>query len=237
MPLPMIAQLSYCGTELKIPDFETLGIKYGFLGVKNESEATDFARPTQKHGVEVIQATKTARGKLETEADGIYTTVKDLPVAVATADCLPILLVDKTKRMGMALHAGWRGLSAGIVECGIKKFATHAIRAKDLYVATGPCISQAKYEVGQDVIEAFRVGDINLTTEQHAAVFSQGCDDRMHLDLALAAVYTLTNLGVPANQISVVRRCTHAEADEWYSYRRTKQYQGNNISFVRLPVG
>jgi len=113
-------------------------------------------RPRQVHGKAVVFPSAHSR---ISPGDIIVTNDPLLGLAVQTADCIPMLIVDPTTRVVCAAHAGWRGLAAGVPLAavqGLKK--NFGSRSGDLFVALGPSIGACCYEVGRDVIDAFSAG-------------------------------------------------------------------------------
>lgn len=142
-------------------------------------------------------------------ADAIYANEPGAVCAVLTADCLPILLCSADGGEIAAVHAGWRGLAAGIVENTLARFRTqpHNIKA---YI--GPAISMAAFEVGEEVMAAFAPHHIvdNQT-------FSPNIHHKWQANLPLLAKRMLQQLG--CNDIQLSGLCTFNDA-QWYSYRR-----------------
>jgi hypothetical protein len=154
----------------------------------------------QVHSARVLQAAPGMRGE---RADGLWTEEPGLPILAMSADCVPIALARAdTQRPGVAvLHAGWRGLLAGIVEVGAAALGPGALRA-----AIGPAIGPCCYEVGEEVAAPFRErfgGD----------VVREG-----RLDLWTSAERALRAAGV--EQIERLDRCTACEPETFFSHRR-----------------
>ena len=143
-------------------------------------------------------------------ADAAFTSVSNQPCAVLTADCLPLLITDKAGREVAAVHAGWRGLHAGVIQTALARFAA---TPADLLVWLGPAISQSAFEVGEEV----RVAFVSAHAET-AAAFVANAGGRWQADLYLLARQTLQRAGV--RQIYGGDRCTYSEADAFFSYRR-----------------
>jgi YfiH family protein len=175
----------------------------------------------QIHGTKIIEAS--ADGLVRT-ADGSFTHKKGVVCAVMTADCLPILICNKAGTQVAAVHAGWRGLAAGILQPAL---ATFADKSEDLLVYLGPAISQTHFEVGIDVLEGFfELAETESEAQLLAAAFVAGKRPmRFHADLyALARVF-LSRAGVTG--VYGGEACTFGdmEGDDYrfYSYRRQKQ--------------
>lgn len=142
-------------------------------------------------------------------ADAIYSDQLNSVCAVLTADCLPILLCTKDGREIAAVHAGWRGLAAGVVGNAVARFdaAPQAIMA---YI--GPAISMAAFEVGEEVMAAF--APFGIVDKQ---TFSPNLNNKWQANLPLLAKRMLQQLGCRDIQLSGL--CTFNDA-RWYSYRR-----------------
>jgi polyphenol oxidase len=138
-------------------------------------------------------------------------------VAVKTADCIPILLVDERRRAVAAVHAGWRGTVARIapatVEAMRERFETDPA---DLHAAIGPGIGACCYEVGPEVAAHF------------------GGQGRGHIDLADANRRQLLEAGVTRERIYASNLCTMCRPGEFHSFRRDKEAAGRLFSFVGL---
>ena len=94
-------------------------------------------------------------------ADAIISEKKKMPIAVLTADCVPILIFDKKRKMIAAIHAGWRGAFKGIIQKVIKSMIDKGCDPKNMTVAIGPCISRKSYEVKKQFRENFIKKDSN----------------------------------------------------------------------------
>lgn len=169
--------------------------------------ATEPCWLRQVHGTRVIEAARAAPGET---ADGAWTDRPGLVCAVLTADCLPVFLCDRAGTRVALLHAGWRGLAAGIIEAGVDALALPPER---LLAWLGPAIGADAYEVGDEVRQAFLARD-----RRAADAFRLGVRGRWQLDLYAAARQCLAAQGVGA--IHGGTYCTARQADLFYSYRR-----------------
>jgi YfiH family protein len=161
----------------------------------------------QVHGTTVVNAAEAHPG---VTADGAWTDKREVVLAVLTADCLPVFLCDKAGTRIALLHAGWRGLAAGIVEDGVRALN---VRGAELVAWLGPAIGPEAYEVGDDVRSAFVAHDPGATS-----AFRQNGSGRWLADMYGLARRRLVALGV--TDISGGDHCTFRERDKFFSYRR-----------------
>jgi polyphenol oxidase len=139
--------------------------------------------------------------------DALSVTRRDLPVAVLVADCLPIALASPEEHRLVAVHAGWRGLAAGILPRAVEEFD----RAEGIIAAIGPAIGPCHYEVGDDVAQAVASGlDGGALTERRGG--------RLYLDLPGTAERFLRGAGVDTIEVSEL--CTACLPDRFFSHRR-----------------
>jgi polyphenol oxidase len=176
---------------------------------------------------------QTAEGKAVLEGDGLVTDVPGVLLAVGTADCVPVLVVDVEKKVVGAFHAGWRGTLAGIVEQGIATMTTeYGSRVEDLVAAVGPSIGACCYTVGEEVRAEFgrKFGYAD-------SLFRLGDAGEMLLDLWEANRRQLVDAGVGEARISVVGECTGCARDEdgvrrYFSHRGEKGVAGRMLNAV-----
>lgn len=159
----------------------------------------------------------------EPVADAAVTRERGRPLAILTADCLPVLFHDAEGEVVAAAHAGWRGLAAGVLE---RTVAAMDVPAGRIAAWLGPCIGAASYEVGTEVREAFLVRDAG-----HAACFSPTRPGHWLCDLAGLARRTLLSAGV--GRIDGGGFDTFTDA-RFYSYRRDGARSGRFASLIWL---
>lgn len=167
----------------------------------------------QVHGAVVIDAGARNPAQTEPEADASVTRTIGVVCGVLVADCMPVLLANRAGTAAAAAHAGWRGLSSGVIEATIKAMA---VPPRELVAWLGPAIGSQQFEVGPDVRAAFMRHDANV-----AAAFKPypGRSGKFLCDLYALARQRLRALGVTS--ISGGGYCTVSEA-RFYSYRRDK---------------
>lgn len=166
----------------------------------------------QVHGTSVIAAHHYS-SKQRPVADASWTDQPDTPCIVMTADCLPVIICNKQGSKVAAVHAGWRSLSAGIIE---KTLEVLGEPPESLFVWLSPAISQAFFEVGPEVRDTFLQAQLSAET-----AFIPGKGDRWLADIYQLARFRLRRLGVTV--IDGGNHCTYREADAFYSYRREGQ--------------
>ncbi len=163
---------------------------------------------TQVHGARVVEVGPGSPA--DPLADGCVTSGPGVACAILTADCLPILLCDRAGTRVGALHAGWRGLAAGIVAAGVTAMRRPA---REVLAWLGPGIGPGAYEVGPEVRDAFLARHPGL-----AVAFTPGRPGHWQLALAAAARLLLQAAGVAA--VHDCGLCTHADPARFYSHRR-----------------
>ena len=147
-------------------------------------------------------------------ADAVVTTRPRLMLGALAADCAPVLIADGAARVVAAVHAGWRGALAGVVEAAVEAMAAAGARRESLVAAVGPCIGPASYEVGLEFLEAF-----TAASPDNACFFSPGAtSDKRQFDLPGFVLSRLAASGV--GQAEWIGRDTCAEADAFFSNRR-----------------
>ena len=154
------------------------------------------------------------------EADAAVTNIPNEVLAILTADCMPVLFASKKGDVIGAAHAGWRGLSGGVLENTIQAMVTLSpkLSPRDISVWLGPAIGPTAFEVGEDVLQAF--ADQSQTTLSDAFRPIAGKTGKYLADLYALARDRLGSLGI--GQIDGGDFCTFTDQDRFFSYRRNK---------------
>lgn len=187
-------------------------------------EHKDLVMVKQVHKAEVVRACDVTS---DTEADGIYATRSDpgpKVLGVRTADCVPVLLASLDGERFAALHSGWRGTVANIVQEGVSRLCRDAgspISPDRLCAMVGPCIELDAFEVGTEVAEQFPIS--------HRVRYGSG---RWHVDLVGMVFSQLRAAGIEPEHCLRVGRCTHTHKEDFYSYRRDGRPTGQMLSFI-----
>ncbi|OIP97306.1 hypothetical protein AUK40_03405 [Candidatus Wirthbacteria bacterium CG2_30_54_11] len=188
--------------------------------------AGSFVQAEQVHGASVAVVSSADGSTTVKGVDGLITTSRNLTLAIRVADCVPVLLYDASKSVVGALHAGWRGITGGIIERGLEAFRTLGFASGQLRVGLGPAIGQCCYEVGGEVAELLALRSPGCLTSRSGRDFA---------DLRGAVRYILLEHGVPFSSISSVDVCTSCRQDDLYSWRREHEKAGRIMGFIALP--
>ncbi|MEF9992579.1 MAG: peptidoglycan editing factor PgeF [Romboutsia sp.] len=154
--------------------------------------------------------------KQKIDGDALITNIKDVPLLIFTADCVPIALIDKkNKAIGIA-HAGWRGtfdkIGQKTIEAMKNKYNTDV---KDVICVIGPSIGPCCYEVSKDLIEKFNT---NLTNSEEKFYIIE--EEKYYLDLWKINEHILESSGVSKVNIINLKLCSSCNEQNFYSYRK-----------------
>jgi YfiH family protein len=177
----------------------------------------------QVHGaaVRIVRNTEDARNDTE-NCDALTTQMAGILLGVKTADCVPLLVGDTRTGAVAGIHAGWRGTVAGIVMQTLARMDEEfGSRPEDLLVAIGPAANDCCYEVGSEVIDAFRA-----SFPQMEHLLTETREGHALIDLQKANQEVLVTAGVPAERIHIAPFCTMDRGDLFFSYRREKAVHG-----------
>lgn len=183
----------------------------------------------QRHSAEIVMAMETLSTK-RVEADGVIA-IKKQPVAVYTADCLPILIADDRKHHVAAIHAGLKGTFGGILFNAVQGLIALGACVSSLYIAIGPSIGACCYELEQGVLEDIKNNPLlpqkppyyrqqpfnQQSIRPQAKTTTQG----IWFDLSAMAQQILHQMGIPLTQIDTFSICTYCMAELGSSYRRS----------------
>jgi len=192
-------------------------------------DGTHLVCPSQVHadGLFVVRQKHRGRGAYERRTaiaatDALITHQKQTPVAVLTADCLPVFVADVKNKVIAMIHAGWKSAHKGLIAKTITKMrVSFSSSSADLIVVLGPAIRSCCYEVGKEFFDYF-----------------PGCvcrrNDKIYFDIAQAASVQLKSQGVPAQNIYDSRICTSCANQEFFSYRKEGASAGRGMSLCEI---
>lgn len=192
----------------------------------------DLYESSQVHGAVVLESSERSVAQVRAmEADALIARAAPRAVGVRTADCVPLLIGDRRTGAVAAVHAGWRGVVAGVAVAAVRALiassgtASSGSRGGDLVVAIGPHIRPDRFEVGDDVAEQIRGAALGAQV-----IVGRSPAGRPLLDLTRALRAQLNGLGV--EHIDDVGGCTLAEPERCFSYRRDGASSGRHLSVI-----
>ena len=177
----------------------------------------------QVHGNKVLTVGKNSANSGDRKFDAAISQAPNIPLAIVTADCLPLLIYDPKKKAIGAVHAGWRGTACGIAEKTIKEMGrVFDCRPEDMIVAMGPSIGPCCYEVDKVVLDAFyQRGDKGVDEWSRASELRlKDREKRWSFNVSEANRVQLLRSGIKKNNISSIPSCTCCTEELFFSYRR-----------------
>jgi polyphenol oxidase len=187
----------------------------------------------QVHGNVLVTADGDPAAMVDREADALVAEPgSGHAVMVRVADCVPVLLGDPASGRVAAVHAGWRGVEAGVVPVAVRHLVTSpgAGEVNGLLAAIGPCIGACCFEVGEDVAE-------RIASASSSAVVVRRAGDKAYVDLRAAVRAQLVVLGLADAAVDDVpaggrEACTRCNAARFYSYRRDGDASGRLAAVI-----
>lgn len=217
------------------------------------SASTPLVPLRQFHSSLAVRVTAAdARRTTPHKADGVITDEPGLLLAVQTADCVPVLVADRKRRVVGAFHAGWRGTVKRIVETGVGRMRLEfGSRPEDLTATIGPGIGQCCYAVGEEVLSEFEsqflyarelfrdVYDADPVRMKYPMLFltqrapgHSPIGPSLHVDLIEANRRQLLACGLAARAIQAVGGCTQCQPELFYSHRGSRGHAGRMMAVI-----
>jgi len=184
--------------------------------VRNKIGCKDKALITleQTHSNKVVYFENESSIKNKLPGDAIVTKIKNVAIAILTADCAPILLYDHSKKIIGCIHSGWKGALNGVIRNTVKKFKELNSDTDNLIAVVGPCIGKESYKVKIDFYEKFI--SQNLKYEE----FFKKIEDKKYIfDLRGLINNEISDSNI--KNVENIEMDTFAEKEFFYSYRRT----------------
>jgi YfiH family protein len=181
----------------------------------------------QVHGAQVVRVTRDRPHDNNLKADALVSDDPARVLSVRIADCVPVLVSSDDGKAVAAVHAGWRGVIAGVGIAALAEMNRASdIPARRVFAAIGPSISFAAFEVGPEVIDQFeKMFGPNAPVRRRP-------DGKGYVDLRGALFRQLSCAGVPERQIDTTECCTYGNADEFFSHRRDKGISGRMAAII-----
>jgi polyphenol oxidase len=175
-----------------------------------------------------LQMDETSQRNALEGIDAMVTRLSDVCIAISTADCVPLLMYAPDQNVVAAVHAGWRGTVQKIAQRTIEFLSERYHCSPSLMrVGIGPSIGPDDFEVGEEVVDAFRDSGADMTQILHRT-------NKAHINLWEANRLQLLASGVPSEQIEVAGISTYSDCDEFFSARRLGIKCGRNMSAIML---
>lgn len=221
---------------LEDPVLQEIGVPHGFGQRASQPPATTRF-PEQVHGVSVWEVDEASGERAAAtgrpQADVVSTSQPGMTLGIVTADCVPLLASWRDGERVAAIHAGWRGLAAGVIEAGLGALARDDGLA-DCRVAIGPTARACCYEIDAPVRDGLQARYASLLDGPLRPGRRPG---RYQLDLAELASRVVQSYGIPAGAIGRAWACcTICDAERFESYRRDGAKAGRLRHFITRPV-
>jgi YfiH family protein len=172
--------------------------------------------PEQVHKTRIVHVTSNTTKEELMETDALVTQQEGLCIAVMSADCVPILLYDKKNNAVAAVHSGWRGTVAGILEKTLNEMhARFGTKGEDLIAGIGPSVCQDSYEVGEEVID-----EVIRAFGKGSGLMIDLPNQKAKLDLWKANKLYLLKFGVKESAIEIANLCTVKNNSNFFSARK-----------------
>jgi YfiH family protein len=184
--------------------------------------AVHVHEPAASDGTSTSTAWERTITGADPKADAIVTRDAGALIAIRVADCTPILLASADGTIVAAVHAGWRGVIAGVVVEAVRSMRAHG--ARQIHAAIGPCIGPDQFEVGPEVVAEFR------RVFGAAAPVRERPGNKGDVDLQAALALQLHAEGI--DDVETLRHCTASDATRFFSHRRDRGVTGRMIGII-----
>lgn len=229
-----IAQHGFTSRQLELRPGELATARWAAAAASVGCDVDRVRRIRQVHGAVVHVVRAGASAAAPPEADAAITAEPGVAVAVVAADCVPILLADRTTGAVAAIHAGWRGTAARVTEATVAALQReYGVDPAHLVAAIGPSIGACCYEVGDDLLTAFAAA--GASSVDLAEWFARDPRGRLRLDLWQANADQLVHAGVPRGHVHVSRACTKCHVEVFESFREEGAAAGRMAALVVAP--
>lgn len=217
-----------------IDELSSLGYTAGIIlkgRWKNQEEIYDhISREFTGNNMRMISPSQTHSSRIaiieedqnsyNLSADGAISESENVCLTVSSADCIPMLMVERSTGLFGAIHIGWRGFAGGIVEELFKPSGNFRPNPEDMYFHLGPAIRNCCFEAGDEVAVLF---DDPFITKK---------DNKFFIDMPGALVNKLISIGVRKTNIGGLPDCTSCLSERYYSYRRDGRAPIQMVSFI-----
>ena len=211
-------------------DYDRVWHNYRLLQEAAGCGGRELCRVHQVHGCGVAPVETGRAFDVSIKADALVGDDPSRVLSVRVADCVPVLLATSDGRTVAAVHAGWRGVVAGVVTRALEALTARSGAAPvEVIAVVGPCIGFDAFEVGPEVLDEFR-----RVFGADAPVRPRPTGDGKGLvDLRGAVRLQLVAAGVTPDRIDTTERCTYRDAGEFFSHRRENGVTGRMAAIIQ----
>lgn len=198
------------------PDKELIRRNRHKLAVAMGVDESRLVLPSQVHKTRIVNVTTNTTKEDVMETDALITSERGICIAVMSADCVPILLYDKKNQAIAAVHSGWRGTVARILEKTLQTMNNQfGTKGSDLIAGIGPSVCQESYEVGEEV-----VNEVTSAFGRESELMILKPNNKAQLDLWKANKIQLLDFGVNEDAIELSDLCTVKNNNHFFSARK-----------------
>ena len=184
----------------------------------------------QVHGAKFHYINEHSKLNNKFEGDALITDKRKVPIAILTADCVPVLIYDKNREMIAAIHAGWKGAYKDIVKKVVKFMIKKGCTSKNIIAAVGPCISVNNYQVRENFIKKF------IKKDKKNMLFFKKNKNKNYFNLNKYVHFQLKSLDI--KKIDIIDKDTFNAKNNFFSARRSisrnENDYGRNISIIMI---
>lgn len=195
----------------------------------------DLVMPQQTHSCNVLTIDEHFRAMdidMQERAlegvDSLVTSLHGVVIGVNTADCVPIIMVDELAGVIAAVHAGWRGTVGRVAAAAVREMCRQGASAERVQAVMGPSICQNCFEVGDEVVDAFKQAHFDLD----AIVKRNVTTGKAHINLRVANRDVLATAGVSVENIVLAAHCSRCEHERFFSARRLGITSGRTFTGI-----
>lgn len=209
-------------------EYQRIWANYGRLLSALDCPGDPPLRTHQVHGADVTTVEPGESFDTSCKADALVSLDAERPISVRIADCVPILVSSEDGAIVAAIHAGWRGIVAGVIRAAVARMCARKpdLAADSLVAAVGPCIGADAFEVGSEVLVEFE----RLFRDEPPV--RRAANEKGFVDLRSAAYRQLCECGLSPRRMDSTDRCTVRDAEEFFSHRRDRGVTGRMAAVI-----
>jgi hypothetical protein len=187
-----------------------------------EYDQKQFLIPKQTHSKNIVFSNKP--GQID-NCDGVFTSNPRVVCVIKVADCMPIFFAHQSSLFYGVVHAGWKGLTKGILKGTSTFFTEHKLKLNEIDIYIGPSIQKCCFEVSKDIIDKFPSWSIRPKRS-----------GKFMVNLQKIAFEELRSIGFDRKRIEINSDCSFCKKNNYYSYRRDGEKTGRMIGIITSKV-